>query len=75
VPLSASAVATALRTAIADTRSVWIGYAGTDGTVTQSIVDPIRLQAGVLTAFDHRTDSVRQFSVTRVTGVADAPGG
>lgn len=75
VPLSASAVATALRTAIADTRSVWIGYAGTDGTVTQSIVDPIRLQAGVLTAFDHRTDSVRQYSVTRVTGVADAPGG
>jgi hypothetical protein len=26
----------------------------------------------VLTAFDHRTDAVRPFSVSRITGVADA---
>jgi len=70
--LSAAAVVTALRSAIADTRAVWIGYADTNGTVVEQIVDPIRLHGGVLTAFDHRTDAVRQFSVSRVTGVADA---
>ena len=68
---SAHAVVTALRQAISETRAVWIGYADTDGSVHQQIVDPIRLSAGVLTAFDHRTDTVRTFGVSRVTGVAD----
>lgn len=71
-PQSASAVVSALRQALGDTRAVWLGYAGTDGTVTQQVVDPIRLHGGVLTAFDHRTDTVRDFAVSRVTAVADA---
>ena len=71
-PQSASAVVVALRRALADTRSVWLGYAGTDGAVSSQVVDPIRLHGGVLTAFDHRTDTVRDFSVSRVTAVADA---
>ncbi|MHB1166074.1 MAG: helicase-associated domain-containing protein [Candidatus Nanopelagicales bacterium] len=69
--LSAAAIASRLRTATADSRPVWIGYADTDGTVTQQVVDPIRVAAGVLTAFDHRTEQVRQFAVSRVTGIAD----
>ncbi|MFM7065138.1 MAG: helicase-associated domain-containing protein, partial [Actinomycetes bacterium] len=69
--LSASAVASTLRQAIADTRPMWIGYADNDGTITQQIVDPIRLQAGVLTAFDHRTDTVRPFAVSRIMGLAE----
>ncbi len=69
--LSAAATVSALRAALADNRSLWIGYADTDGAVVQQIVDPIRLFGGVLTAFDHRTDSVRQFSVSRVTGLAE----
>lgn len=69
---TAAAVVTALRAAIADTRAVWIGYADTNGTVIEQIVDPIRLHGGVLTAFDHRTDAVRPFSVSRITGVAEA---
>ncbi|MBK9738293.1 MAG: helicase-associated domain-containing protein [Actinobacteria bacterium] len=68
--LSSAAILTALRTAIADNRPLWIGYADTDGSVTQQIVDPIRLAGGVLTAFDHRTEQVRSFSVARATGVA-----
>ena len=68
---SAAAIVGALRQALADNRSVWIGYADTDGGVAEQIVDPIRLSGGVLTAFDHRTDSVRPFAVSRVTGVAD----
>lgn len=69
--LSSAAIVTALRAALVDNRPVWVGYADTDGAVVEQIVDPIRLAGGVLTAFDHRTDSVRSFSVSRVTGVAD----
>ena len=71
--LSSAAIVSALRSALADNRPLWIGYADTDGAVSQQIVDPIRLHGGVLTAFDHRTDTVRQFAVSRVTGVADLP--
>lgn len=71
--LSSAAIVSSLRGALADQRAVWIGYADTDGAVGQQIVDPIRLHGGVLTAFDHRTDSVRQFAVSRVTGVAALP--
>ena len=71
-PQSASAVVGALRAALADTRAVWLGYAGTDGVITTQVVDPIRLHGGILVAFDHRTDTVRDFAVSRVTAVADA---
>lgn len=67
-----SAIAARLRTATDEHRPVWIGYADSDGTVTEQIVDPIRLAAGMLTAFDHRTQQVRSFAVSRVTGMADA---
>ncbi|MDI1289272.1 MAG: helicase-associated domain-containing protein, partial [bacterium] len=69
--LTAAAIVSRLRASIADNRPLWIGYADTDGAVTQQIVDPIRVAAGVLTAFDHRTEQVRSFAVSRVTGVAD----
>ncbi len=68
--LSAAAVVTLLRQAIEGNEPVWIGYAGTDGEVAEQVVDPIRLTAGVLTAFDHRTDAVRQFAVSRITGAS-----
>ena len=68
--LSSAAIVATLRAALTDTRPLWIGYADTDGTVTQQIVDPIRLGGGILTAFDHRTEQVRSFSVSRGTGVA-----
>ena len=71
--LSAAAIVTRLRSAISDSRPLWIGYADTDGAVTQQIVEPIRVAAGVLTAFDHRTEQVRPFAVSRITGVADLP--
>jgi hypothetical protein len=68
--MTSAAIVSTLRRALADNRPLWIGYADTAGTVTQQIVDPIRLGGGVLTAFDHRTEQVRSFSVSRVTGVA-----
>jgi hypothetical protein len=69
--LQSSAIVAALRQSIAETRPVWLGYADTDGTVADQVVDPIRLSAGVLTAFDHRTSTVRTFAVSRITGIAD----
>ena len=68
--MTSAAIVASLRGSLADNRPLWIGYADTDGTVTQQIVDPIRLGGGILTAFDHRTEQVRSFSVSRVTGVA-----
>ena len=68
--MTSAAIVSSLRTSLADNRPLWIGYADTDGTVTQQIVDPIRLGGGILTAFDHRSEQVRSFSVSRVTGVA-----
>lgn len=69
--LPSSAVVARLREAIVETMPLVIGYADTDGTVVDQIVDPIRLAGGVLTAFDHRTDGVRTFAVSRITGVAE----
>ena len=68
--MTSAAILAALRAALGDNRPLWIGYADTDGTVGQQIVDPIRLGGGILTAFDHRSETVRSFSVSRVTGVA-----
>lgn len=71
--LSTNAIVAKLRTALADSTPVWIGYADNDGAVTEQIVDPIRLGGGVLTAYDHRTEQVRSFTVARVTGIASIP--
>ena len=70
--MSSAAVVARLKSAVRDHTPVWIGYADSDGTVTQQIVDPIRVSAGVLTAFDHRTEQVRTFTVSRVTGLSSA---
>jgi hypothetical protein len=67
---TSTAIVAALRTAIAEATPVWIGYADTDGTTTEQIIDPIRLGGGTVTAFDHRTEQVRGFMVARISGVA-----
>ncbi|CAB4884019.1 MAG: hypothetical protein F2793_08005 [Actinobacteria bacterium] len=67
---TSTATVAALRSAIADATPVWIGYADTDGTTTEQIIDPIRLGGGMVTAFDHRTEQVRSFMVARISGVA-----
>ncbi len=50
--------------------AVWIGYVDQHGTVTERVVDPIRLEGGYLTGYDHRYEEVRTFAVHRITGVA-----
>ena len=38
-----------------------------------SVVDPVRLEGGSLTAHDHRADDVRAFAVHRITSVSPLP--
>jgi hypothetical protein len=59
-----------LRSALTEGRPVWIGYVDTHGGVSERVVDPVRLDGGVLTAYDHRLEQVRTFPVHRITGVA-----
>lgn len=51
--------------------TIWIGYADTDGGVSNRIVEPVSIFGGQLTAFDHGTGTVRRFAIHRITGVAE----
>jgi hypothetical protein len=71
VPRTAMAETLAvLRNAADKGASVWLGYVDNDGVSAERVVDPVTINGGQLTAYDHRTDAVRQFAVHRVTGVA-----
>ncbi len=59
-----------LRLAIEQARPVWIGYVDTHGGVSERVVDPVRLEGGYLTAYDHRYEEVHTFALHRITGVA-----
>ncbi len=58
-----------LREAIEAGQSVWIGYVDNHGANVERVVDPVRVEAGWLSAYDHRTEDVRTFAVHRITGV------
>jgi predicted DNA-binding transcriptional regulator YafY len=60
----------ALREALEASRPLWIGYADNSGTMTERVVEPIKLDSGFLTAYDLRSAEVRTFTVARITGVA-----
>lgn len=60
-----------LREAADAKQTVVIGYVDSAGVTVDRVVDPVHVQAGQLTAFDHRADDVRQFAVHRITGVAE----
>ncbi len=59
-----------LRSSLDTGQQVWIGYVDTHGSVTERVVDPVRLEGGYLTAYDHRYEQVHTFAVHRITGVA-----
>lgn len=68
-PITALAM---LREAIEAAATVVIGYVDNHGTSTDRVVDPRRLEGGQLTAYDHRTDDLKAFSVHRITSVTPA---
>lgn len=59
-----------LRQSLDANAEVIVAYAGPDGTVSQRVVRPLRLEGGRLTAFDERSDLQREFVVHRITAAA-----
>ncbi|MFJ9536958.1 helicase-associated domain-containing protein [Streptomyces sp. NPDC101225] len=51
--------------------AVWIGYVNAEGTASQRVIAPIRVEGGFVTAYDHTADEVRTYPLHRVTGVAE----
>ncbi len=68
-PSSPAATLALLREAVESGQSVWIGYVDSHGSTLDRVVDPVRVDAGWLSAYDHRTESVRSFAVHRITAV------
>ncbi len=66
---SMQALAT-LQAAALSGESVWIGYVDRHGSTSERVVDPIRVDGGWLTAYDHRSGEVRTFAVHRVSAAA-----
>ncbi|WP_460800288.1 helicase-associated domain-containing protein [Nocardioides pacificus] len=64
-----SGALSALREAVEARATVWIGYLDNHGTSTERVVDPLRVEGGQLTAYDHRSDDTRTFAVHRISGV------
>ena len=63
-------VVVALRTLVQRGGPILLGYASGDGSTTERVVEPIRLDGGRLLGIDRHTDRVTHFSVARITGVA-----
>jgi hypothetical protein len=64
----AGAVA-ALRAAVEGGDSVVIEYLDNHGSRGERIVDPLRVEGGQLTAYDHRSEDRRSFAVHRISSV------
>ena len=50
--------------------SLTIGYADTNGGVSNRLIDPISISLGTLIARDHATGEVQNFRIPRITGVS-----
>lgn len=57
---------------IEEQSSLSIGYADTNGGVSQKMIDPISISLGTLVARDHGTGEIAYFRIPRITGVAPA---
>ena len=72
-PATPAATLAALREAVETAQSVWIGYVDSHGSTVERVVDPVALDAGRLSAYDHRSEDVRTFAVHRITAVRRLP--
>jgi hypothetical protein len=50
--------------------ALWIGYVSAEGSATQRVVEPISVEGGYLSAYDHLRNEVRTFALHRITGVS-----
>lgn len=61
-----------LRAAAEDGRTVWLAYLDEAGAVSERVVDPLAVDGGRLTAYDHRSARTRPFALHRISRVAPA---
>ncbi|GAA2140189.1 helicase-associated domain-containing protein [Kitasatospora kazusensis] len=61
----------ALQTAVMLGERMWIGYVNAEGLSSQRVVDPVKVEGGFVTAYDHHSDEIRTFALHRITGVAE----
>lgn len=60
-----------VQAAVLTGEALWIGYVNAEGSATQRVIAPIRVEGGFVTAYDHTADEVRTYPLHRVTGVAE----
>ena len=71
-PTTPSGALALLRDAAEAGATVLIGYVDNHGASSERLVDPLRVEAGQLTAHDHRSDDTRTFAIHRITAVRPA---
>ena len=67
---SAETLAT-MQAAVLTGEAVWIGYVNAEGSASQRVIAPVRVEGGFVTAYDHTADEVRTYPLHRITGVAE----
>ncbi|MDH6118187.1 hypothetical protein ABH930_003426 [Kitasatospora sp. GAS204A] len=60
----------ALQTAVLLGERMWIGYVNAEGLASQRVIDPVKVEGGYVTAFDHHAEKLNTFALHRITGVA-----
>ncbi|MFG2520495.1 helicase C-terminal domain-containing protein [Streptomyces sp. NPDC048527] len=68
---SAADTLATMQAAVLTGEAVWIGYVNAEGSASQRVIAPIRVEGGFVTAYDHTADEVRTYPLHRVTGVAE----
>ncbi|QWC84110.1 helicase-associated domain-containing protein [Nocardioidaceae bacterium] len=67
--LTPTEVVTALREATEAASTVWIQYVDADGRTRELVIEPRRVGDGIVSALDHRSDRMRDFSLHRISAV------
>ena len=68
-PATPASTLAVLQEVVESGKSVWIGYVDNHGTTVERVVDPVTVEGGWLSAYDHRTEEVRSFAVHRIAAV------
>src|SRR4051794_23906691 len=72
-PATPASTLAVLREAGESADRVWVGDVGNHRAPVESVVDPVRVEAGTLSAYDHRTEDVRSFAIHRINAVRRLP--
>ncbi|MFD5265324.1 helicase-associated domain-containing protein [Streptomyces sp. NPDC058335] len=68
---SAADTLATMQAAVLTGEAVWIGYVNAEGSASQRVIAPVRVEGGFVTAYDHTADEVRTYPLHRITGVAE----